>query len=391
MKWLMLMMIALSVGAQERAMLGVAMALPDYAEFARNYPDVHPLLGVYVESVIEGTSAAEAGLKGGDFLLALDDRPMSLQSEVFRFVSTRKPGDVVRIRYFRPDAVSGDGYGEREVTLSGWQGTQAPRQWFPVAEFIARMRLLRQARAEGWDGWDRQLATYKRDFSWLAAEGLQQSRRAIECMHDMGIYVKGHESMIRRLQDGGIQWPEYALVVAVTRADKGDLAGAEALAKSHVLPQMTTISAARRDFLRAACAMFATPERIRLMRSNPAAREVRNLMRYLEDAAPPPRPGETAAKPPNCGWLAGFLDLDDINSVLWRMHTENRYVNGFEDMRTRLEKEAGSPHMQDTIAWAYADQGEVTRAIEIYKTRVLPFTSDRRYAASLRALEGLLK
>ncbi|MFT5129467.1 MAG: hypothetical protein ACI8W8_003089 [Rhodothermales bacterium] len=388
MRWFLLMlmlMLALIASAEERAMLGVAMAPPEYSEFARNFPDVHPLLGVPVESVVGGSGVAAAGLRSGDFLLSLDDRPLSLQSEVYRFVSTKRPGDVVRVRYFRPDALSGDGYAERELTLGRWQDvqTRTQRLWFPVEELIERMGLLRQARSADWDGWDGLLAEYDRDFSWLAAEGLPESRRAIECMHDMGLYLKGHESLVARLYEHGRQWPEYALVVAVTRADKGDRVGAEALVASHVQPHLPAISAVRRDFLSNASAKLVTPSRIRLLRGNPAIREFRKLAAYLG--------GASATQPPNCGWLAGFLDLEDINSLLWRMHTQDRYVPGFEELRTRLGREAGSPHMQDTVAWIYADEGDITRAVEIYKSRVLPFTDDPRYSANLGVLEALLK
>jgi len=316
---------------------------------------------------------------------------MSMQSEVFLFVSTKKPGDVVRVRYFRPNAESGDGYAERELKLGRWRGGQSPRRWYPVTEFIERMALLRKAEREDWDGWHRLLADFDRDFSWLAAHGLHEARRAVECMHDMGVYVKGHESLVRLLLEHGGQWPEFAMVVAVMRADKGDVEGAQALAESHILSKLGDMSEDRRNFLRQVCARLEEPKRIRLMRPNPAVREVRRLTLYLAGAAPPPRPGESAAVPPNCGWLAGFLDLDDINTLLWRMHREERYVPGFEDLRRRLEREAGSPHMQDTVAWAYADHGDLPRAIEIYKSRVLPFTDDRRYQATLRGFEAMLK
>lgn len=73
------------------------------------------------------------------------------------------------------------------------------------------------------------------------------------------------------------------------------------------------------------------------------------------------------------------------------MHSETLYVAGFEELLGRLEREAGAAHMQDTVAWVYADQGDISRAVEIYKARVLPFTDDPRYAANLRALEALLK
>ena len=389
MKWL-LFILAVVAGAQDRAMLGVAMAEPTYAEVARNYPDIHPLLGVKVDTVVPDSSAAEAGIQTGDYVVALDDRPMSLQSEIFFHVAQRKPGEIVRVRFFRPEAESGDGYAEREVTLGRWQGYSTQRQWSPVGEFIQRMSLLVEARREEWHGWEKLLREYDRDFSWLMdREGLPGARRALECMHDVGVYVKGHELLFEHVRTEGKRWPEYAMLEAVILADRGEMKAALAVTELAVLPHFPKISERRREFLRRCVARLDTPERIRLSRSNPALYEARQLQAYVRNAAPPLRPGESARQPPNCGWLAGFLDLQTLNSLLWAMHENHRYVPGFEDLRDRLFRETDKPHMHDTVAWVYADHGKVAKALAIYKDHVIPFTDDRDYAATLRHFESM--
>jgi hypothetical protein len=386
MRWLLLCL-TLFAHAQERAMLGVVMGEPKFAEIAGNYPDVHPLLGVVLESVVPESAAARAGLRTGDYLLALDERPISMQAEVFFYVATRKAGQRIRLRYYRPNAESGDGHGEREVELGGWRGGPMMHNWSPVEEFIQRMRLLAKARAEGWDGWERLLRNFDRDFSWLAAQGgLTGARRALECMHDVSIYLRGYETMLEQVEAES-QWPEYALVAAVVHADHGAQEAAEKLAAT-IRPQLSEISEWRRNYLRLGLERLETPKRIRLMRSNPATRELYPLLAYIKDAAPPLRPGERAGPPLNCGWMAGFLELKEINSILWAMHTNVRYVPGFEQLNERLAREAGQPHMQDTVAWVCADNGQVERAIQIYKERVLPFTNEPEYSANLRRLEA---
>jgi Zn-dependent M28 family amino/carboxypeptidase len=70
--------------------------------------------GVSVESVADGTSAAEAGIKAGDVLLSWNGEELTGGSKLSEFLSKAKPGDKVKITLQR-----GEGNMTVEVTLKG--------------------------------------------------------------------------------------------------------------------------------------------------------------------------------------------------------------------------------------------------------------------------------
>jgi S1-C subfamily serine protease len=70
--------------------------------------------GVAVETVSEGTSAAEAGIQAGDVLLAWNDEELTGGRKLSELLAKAAPGDVVRITLQR-----GDKNMVVEVTLKG--------------------------------------------------------------------------------------------------------------------------------------------------------------------------------------------------------------------------------------------------------------------------------
>jgi len=57
--------------------------------------------GVLVSSVMTGSAAAQAGLKAGDVITALNGRPVKSVNEVTRAVRDAKPGTALEMRLFR--------------------------------------------------------------------------------------------------------------------------------------------------------------------------------------------------------------------------------------------------------------------------------------------------
>jgi hypothetical protein len=60
--------------------------------------------GVTVTEVIRGSAAAEAGVRKGDVIVALDNRPTRSIREVHKIIATRDPGDRVEVRARRNGA-----------------------------------------------------------------------------------------------------------------------------------------------------------------------------------------------------------------------------------------------------------------------------------------------
>jgi len=57
--------------------------------------------GAVVDSVQDGTGAADAGLRPGDIILEVDGRPLATMSELVARVRARAPGDVLELLVFR--------------------------------------------------------------------------------------------------------------------------------------------------------------------------------------------------------------------------------------------------------------------------------------------------
>ena len=85
--------------AVRRAFLGVQIG-PVAPEDAEVYglPEVS---GALVQDITEGTAAEEAGLQPQDVIVAIDDDPVDYSNQLQQLVARKRPGDRVRIEYFR--------------------------------------------------------------------------------------------------------------------------------------------------------------------------------------------------------------------------------------------------------------------------------------------------
>ncbi|HET7600856.1 MAG TPA: trypsin-like peptidase domain-containing protein [Gemmatimonadales bacterium] len=91
----------LTTGRITRAFLGI------------DYRDIGPELarqfrlpvdeGVIVATVGRGTPAAEAGLRPGDIITALDGQAVTQGADLRKAIRGRKPGDTIRLQVLRPD------------------------------------------------------------------------------------------------------------------------------------------------------------------------------------------------------------------------------------------------------------------------------------------------
>lgn len=57
--------------------------------------------GILIAEVDLGTPAEEAGLQQGDIIISLDGQPMERESDLYKFLRTKKPGDTVSLVYVR--------------------------------------------------------------------------------------------------------------------------------------------------------------------------------------------------------------------------------------------------------------------------------------------------
>jgi serine protease Do len=91
----------LTTGRITRAFLGI-----DYRDIDEELAQQFRLpvkQGVIVATVGEGTPAAQAGLRRGDIIVALDGKPITQGADLRKTIRARKPGDTVRLEVLRPE------------------------------------------------------------------------------------------------------------------------------------------------------------------------------------------------------------------------------------------------------------------------------------------------
>ena len=91
-----------------RPYLGLKAYGPPEHAFDRIAPAFQPT----IVEVVPGGPAAEAGLKEGDHILAVDGQPLKPEDDLAGLIAQRKPGDSVTLQVERP------GEGQREVAVT---------------------------------------------------------------------------------------------------------------------------------------------------------------------------------------------------------------------------------------------------------------------------------
>ena len=92
-------------GVVQRAQLGVqgsdVSLYIDSEKEKGNEVDLGTLKGVYIAEVLDNSTAAEAGLRKGDVVVEFDGKEVDKMAELQEAVSTKRPGDKVKITYLR--------------------------------------------------------------------------------------------------------------------------------------------------------------------------------------------------------------------------------------------------------------------------------------------------
>ena len=97
-------------GKVYRAWLGVSLGPVD--ETTAKALKLDEASGVMVQTVVDGGAAKDAGIKEGDVILSVDEKPLSSPSELQTYVARKHPGDAVSLKLYR------DGRSfEKKVTL----------------------------------------------------------------------------------------------------------------------------------------------------------------------------------------------------------------------------------------------------------------------------------
>ena len=92
-------------GVVQRAQLGVqgsdVSLYIDSEKEKGNEVDLGTLKGVYIAEVLDNSTASEAGLRKGDVVVEFDGKDVEKMAELQEAVSTKRPGDKVKITYLR--------------------------------------------------------------------------------------------------------------------------------------------------------------------------------------------------------------------------------------------------------------------------------------------------
>ena len=92
-------------GVVQRAQLGVqgsdVSLYIDRKKKKGNEVDLGTLKGVYIAEVLDNSTASEAGLRKGDVVVEFDGKDVEKMAELQEAVSTKRPGDKVKITYLR--------------------------------------------------------------------------------------------------------------------------------------------------------------------------------------------------------------------------------------------------------------------------------------------------
>ncbi|MCS6790021.1 MAG: Do family serine endopeptidase [Bacteroidia bacterium] len=88
-------------GKVQRALLGVS--IENLSAERQKELGVSISQGAYVNDVYDGSAADEAGLRSGDIITEIDGRPIRSAAELTEMVARHRPGDRIKIAYYRGD------------------------------------------------------------------------------------------------------------------------------------------------------------------------------------------------------------------------------------------------------------------------------------------------
>lgn len=131
-------------GTVQRAVLGIAGTdVTNYIDAQKekgNEVDLGCISGIYVNEVTTDGAAAEAGIKSGDVITAIDGKKIDKFGQLSEYLATHKPGDKVKVTYIR-EKKSRDVI----VTLRNVQGTTSTLESVDTDQLGVALRALTQA------------------------------------------------------------------------------------------------------------------------------------------------------------------------------------------------------------------------------------------------------
>ena len=96
-------------GTVQRALIGIVGGdLNNHIDVLKaqekEVPDFGTVNGVYVDKVPDDGAAAAAGIKPGDGIVQIDNKPLTKMSELQEYVTSKRPGEKVVVTYLRDKA-----------------------------------------------------------------------------------------------------------------------------------------------------------------------------------------------------------------------------------------------------------------------------------------------
>lgn len=92
-------------GTVQRALIGIqGQDVKNYVDAKKDKGediDLGTMEGIYVAKVTEESAAEEAGMKEGDVITAIDDKPVNKMAELQEVLAKKRPGDKVSVTYLR--------------------------------------------------------------------------------------------------------------------------------------------------------------------------------------------------------------------------------------------------------------------------------------------------
>ncbi|CAE7938895.1 DEGP1 [Symbiodinium sp. KB8] len=102
----------LKFGYVKRPSLGLYLGQDGLAQRLSGRP------GGLISGLQRSSAAAEAGLKPGDIVLKIDERNISTVNDIFAVLDEHQPGDVIKVRFLRPDRPESLGVPGEEIRFA---------------------------------------------------------------------------------------------------------------------------------------------------------------------------------------------------------------------------------------------------------------------------------
>ena len=111
-------------GSVKRGLLGVSFPSPNAEAQYLQQQGLQPgvVKGVHITGVLGNSAAAAAGLQEGDIIQSIDGVPLNSSSEFSERIARHRPGDVVKLTYFRDNKTS-----STSATLKGEEATSTAK------------------------------------------------------------------------------------------------------------------------------------------------------------------------------------------------------------------------------------------------------------------------